>query len=234
MSHRHFCDVAGHLWECDGAARLGDTEPSVCMCHGCRLPLEQGDHSRCKNLVELVACPEHREEELRRREEAEKEFERRAAEFGFDEKWATDEGAAGRAGEARPRRGNREVAVRDEATGSGSVIVAGRGDGGREPKRRGTLGGVPKAADRLGAGRAAQMGRAREGPPRLRHMPVVPGTVPHVAGLGSLRQPGVRACRAAHDWEQGCWQHEPEKGNGDEETLRARCDFMRGFESVPA
>jgi uncharacterized protein YbaR (Trm112 family) len=50
--------------------------------------LEQGDHSRCKNLVELVACPEHRDEQLRMREEAGKEFERRAAEFGFDDKWA--------------------------------------------------------------------------------------------------------------------------------------------------
>jgi uncharacterized protein YbaR (Trm112 family) len=50
--------------------------------------LEQGDHSRCKNLVELIACPEHRDEQLRMREEAKKEFERRAAEFGFDEKWA--------------------------------------------------------------------------------------------------------------------------------------------------
>jgi uncharacterized protein YbaR (Trm112 family) len=49
--------------------------------------MEQGDHSRCKNLVEIVACPEHRDEQLRRREEAEMEFQRRAAEFRFDEKW---------------------------------------------------------------------------------------------------------------------------------------------------
>jgi uncharacterized protein YbaR (Trm112 family) len=89
MSHRHLCDVTGHPWECDGTAvRLGDKEPSTCTCHGCHAPLEQGDHSRCKNLVELLACPEHRDEQLRRRQEAEKEFERRAAEFGFDEKWA--------------------------------------------------------------------------------------------------------------------------------------------------
>lgn len=88
MSHRHLCDIAGHMWDCDGAAqRLADEEPSVCMCHGCRLPLEQGDHSRCKNLVEIVTCPEHRDEQLRRRQKAEKEFERRSAEFGFDEKW---------------------------------------------------------------------------------------------------------------------------------------------------
>jgi predicted sulfurtransferase len=89
MSHRHLCDVTGHMWVCAGTAiRLGDKDPSVCMCHSCRSPLEQGDHSRCKNLVELIACPEHRDEQLRRRQEAEKEFERRAAEFGFEQKWA--------------------------------------------------------------------------------------------------------------------------------------------------
>ena len=89
MSHRHFCDVAGHWWDCNGAAlRLGDKEPSMCVCHACRAPLEQGDHSRCKNLVELIACSEHRDEQLRRMEEARKEYDRRAAEFGFDGKWA--------------------------------------------------------------------------------------------------------------------------------------------------
>ena len=89
MSHRHFCDVTGHWWECNGAAmRLGDKEPSVCTCHSCRAPLDKGDHSRCKNLVELVACPEHQDEQLRRREEAANDFERRAAEFGFEDKWA--------------------------------------------------------------------------------------------------------------------------------------------------
>ena len=89
MSHQHFCDVASHRWDCNGAAlRLGDKEPSVCVCHACRAPLEEGDHSRCKNIMEIVACPEHRNEQLRMREEAEKERERRAAEFGLDEKWA--------------------------------------------------------------------------------------------------------------------------------------------------
>ena len=67
--------------------RLVDKEPSVCVCHSCRALLEQGDHSRCKNLVELVACPEHRDEQLHRREEAGKQFERRATDFGFTEKW---------------------------------------------------------------------------------------------------------------------------------------------------
>lgn len=89
LSHRHFCDVAGHWWECEGKApRLGDKEPSACVCDACHAPLEQGDHSRWKNRVELVACPEHRDEERRRMEEARKAHERRAAEFGFDEKWA--------------------------------------------------------------------------------------------------------------------------------------------------
>ena len=88
MSHRHFCDVAGHWFECDGKAlRHGDTEPSVCLCYGCRAPLEHGDHSRCKNRVELVACPDHRDEERRRMEEARKKHELRAAKFGFDQKW---------------------------------------------------------------------------------------------------------------------------------------------------
>jgi len=89
MSHRHLCDVGGHMWECSGTAlRLGQKGATVCTCHSCHLPLEQGDHNQCKNLVEIVACPEHRDEQLRRRQEGEKEFQRRAAEFGFDEKWA--------------------------------------------------------------------------------------------------------------------------------------------------
>ena len=66
MSHRHFCDYAGHDWECNGFALrpiAGDTEPSECFCimHG--LPMEEGDHSECP--VELLACPEHREKQLR-------------------------------------------------------------------------------------------------------------------------------------------------------------------------
>ena len=59
MSHQHFCDVAGHWWECAGSAlRAGDKEPSVCMCLRCGVPLEFGDHSH--DYVELLACPEHR------------------------------------------------------------------------------------------------------------------------------------------------------------------------------
>jgi hypothetical protein len=61
MSHQHYCDVAGHRWACEGMAlRYGDTEPSVCMCLMCDVPLEGFDHSTCGNPVELVACPQHR------------------------------------------------------------------------------------------------------------------------------------------------------------------------------
>jgi len=89
MSHRHFCDVTDHRWDCNGAAqRIEESQPSVRTCYACRAPLEQGGHSRCRNLVELVACPGHRDEQLRRREEAAKDFERRATQFGFDRKWA--------------------------------------------------------------------------------------------------------------------------------------------------
>jgi len=62
VSHRHFCCVAGHYWQCEGTAmRGGDTEPSVCVCV-CGLPLEGFDHSGCHDPIELLACPEHMEE----------------------------------------------------------------------------------------------------------------------------------------------------------------------------
>ncbi len=67
MSHHHFCDVAGHEWECEGTALrplAGDTEPSICMCLTHGVPMEDGDHSECS--IELLACPEHREEQLRK------------------------------------------------------------------------------------------------------------------------------------------------------------------------
>ena len=49
MSHRHYCYVSGHDWQCsDGCACI------------CGLPMEQGDHSDCP--VELRACPEHKDE----------------------------------------------------------------------------------------------------------------------------------------------------------------------------
>ena len=67
MSHRHFCVVGSHGWECEGKAlRSGDREPSVCVCAACGLPLEEGDHTRCQDPVELVTCPEHRDEVQRR------------------------------------------------------------------------------------------------------------------------------------------------------------------------
>src|ERR1035438_3419926 len=52
MSHKHFCDVAGHPWQC---------ESSECICI-CQKPMEQGDHSHCS--IELRACPEHDDEQF--------------------------------------------------------------------------------------------------------------------------------------------------------------------------
>jgi hypothetical protein len=70
MSHQHYCHVAGHYWQCEGKAlRGGGTEPTVCVCAPCGRPLEGYDHSRCKDIIELVACPEHIEEERRSIEE---------------------------------------------------------------------------------------------------------------------------------------------------------------------
>jgi hypothetical protein len=57
MSHRHFCDFAGHNWQC-----AGDCE---CICG---LPMEGHAHSECP--VELRACPEHSAEQQRRIAEA--------------------------------------------------------------------------------------------------------------------------------------------------------------------
>jgi len=62
MSHRHFCGVAEpHWWECDGEAmRLGEEQPSVCLCDGCHLSLEQGGHGPQGGLLrqgrQLPAC----------------------------------------------------------------------------------------------------------------------------------------------------------------------------------
>lgn len=86
MSHQHFCQVAGHYWECQGKAlRAGDTEPSTCTCLPCGLPVEGFDHSHCTDPVELLACPEHREEARRRTEAARKGNGRRAAKSQPDE-----------------------------------------------------------------------------------------------------------------------------------------------------
>jgi hypothetical protein len=57
MSHRHYCDFAGHDWQCSGD----------CECC-CGLPMERHDHSDCP--VELRACPEHADEQQRSIEEA--------------------------------------------------------------------------------------------------------------------------------------------------------------------
>jgi hypothetical protein len=66
MSHVHFCEVTGHKWQCEGTALrplTGDTEPSICMCDSCQVPMELGDHSGC--MIELLACPAHMDEQLR-------------------------------------------------------------------------------------------------------------------------------------------------------------------------
>jgi hypothetical protein len=67
MSHIHFCDYAGHEWKCNGIALrplAGDSKPSVCTCLIHQVPLADGDHTTCP--VELLACPEHRKEQLRK------------------------------------------------------------------------------------------------------------------------------------------------------------------------
>jgi hypothetical protein len=67
MSHRNFCDFAGHNWECEGTAlRLfaGDSEPTACIRVKHQVSMEEGDHSNCPQ--ELLACPEHRDEEFRK------------------------------------------------------------------------------------------------------------------------------------------------------------------------
>ena len=64
MSHRHWCDYAGHYWECDGAAvRLLAPEASVCVCLDHGVPMDEGDHSNCS--VELLSCREHRDEQMK-------------------------------------------------------------------------------------------------------------------------------------------------------------------------
>ena len=52
MSHRHYCDFAGHDWQC--------SEDCECICG---LLMEGNDHSECP--VELRACPEHTAEQQR-------------------------------------------------------------------------------------------------------------------------------------------------------------------------
>jgi hypothetical protein len=57
MSHRHYCDFAGHDWQC--------SEDCKCICG---LLMEGNDHGDCP--VELRACPEHAAEQERRMAEA--------------------------------------------------------------------------------------------------------------------------------------------------------------------
>jgi hypothetical protein len=70
MSHKHFCDIGGHEWECDKA---------TCVCV-CGTSINQGDHSHCP--IELVGCPEHVAEQQR----TEHKTERTLADCKFDAK----------------------------------------------------------------------------------------------------------------------------------------------------
>ena len=64
MSHKHFCDFAGHYWDCEGAAtRLFAPESTACMCLDHGVSMEEGDHSACS--VELLSCPDHRAEQMK-------------------------------------------------------------------------------------------------------------------------------------------------------------------------
>ena len=65
MTHSHFCDVAGHYWDCDGTATrplAGSKNPSTCMCPIHDVPMTTGDHSLCP--IELLACPEHPDDQV--------------------------------------------------------------------------------------------------------------------------------------------------------------------------
>jgi hypothetical protein len=65
--------------------RSGDAKPSICKCLLCGRPLEGFDHSRCNDAVELLACPEHIEEERREIEDAGTRCGERASESGTGE-----------------------------------------------------------------------------------------------------------------------------------------------------
>jgi hypothetical protein len=59
QKHRHFCDVAGHCWECEGYALRtfsGRTSWTKCICV-CGLGMTAGDHCDCP--IELLPCPRH-------------------------------------------------------------------------------------------------------------------------------------------------------------------------------
>jgi len=57
FSHRHWCEVYGHDYQC--------VEDCHCICG---LPMNGSDHSDCP--VELRPCPEHKAEQERRMAEA--------------------------------------------------------------------------------------------------------------------------------------------------------------------
>jgi hypothetical protein len=41
-----------------------DSEPTECMCLKHEVSMDEGDHSKCP--IELLVCPEHREEQVRK------------------------------------------------------------------------------------------------------------------------------------------------------------------------
>lgn len=58
-THRHWCDIAGHEWECEGYALrtfFGTTAWTKCICI-CGVAMTAGDHRDCP--VELLPCSEH-------------------------------------------------------------------------------------------------------------------------------------------------------------------------------
>ena len=62
--HKHWCDFAGHEWECSGAARrLYRNKPTPCVCLQHGTSMDDGDHSACS--IELIACPEHHDDQMR-------------------------------------------------------------------------------------------------------------------------------------------------------------------------
>jgi len=71
MSHRLFCDIGGHEWECDCVAlhALAPDRYPVCICKECGLPLNEGEHSQCR--IELLACYECKQQPDRVRENSE-------------------------------------------------------------------------------------------------------------------------------------------------------------------
>jgi hypothetical protein len=62
--HRHWCELAGHDWDCEGYALRtfsGRTYWTKCVCI-CGTAMTTRDHRDCP--IELLPCPEHLAESL--------------------------------------------------------------------------------------------------------------------------------------------------------------------------